>query len=215
MDINLNNIIPVPLRDRLANRKSGVWNTTVSFSKGERIKINAPSGTGKTTFIHSIYKLRTDYTGTIKWNNDDIKNINAEKLAAYRQQNISIIFQDMRLFENLTIQENIELKRIMTKPLYDADTIKQMAAKLGITHILQQRAGLCSYGEQQRAAIIRALIQPFDWLFMDEPFSHLDNDNTQLAAALIQEECDKRNAGFILTDLDDDNHFNYTKKLML
>jgi len=215
MQISLNNIIPIPLRDRLAQRKSDIWNTACSFAPGELVKIKAPSGTGKTTFIHIIYKLRTDYTGTVTWNNEDIKNINAEKLAAYRQQNISVIFQDMRLFDNLTIKENIELKRIMAKPVYEAGYITEMAARLGITHILNQRAGLCSYGEQQRAAIIRALIQPFNWLFMDEPFSHLDNNNTKLAAELIQSECAKRNAGFILTDLDDDDNLPYTKKLSL
>lgn len=215
MVISLNNISPIPLRDRLAQRKSDIWNTSCTFNEGERIKIKAPSGTGKTTFIHILYKLRTDYTGNVTWNNEDIKNIRAEKLAAYRQQNISVIFQDMRLFDNLSIKENLELKRVMSKPLYEASYIDEMAAQLGITHILNQRAGLCSYGEQQRAAIIRALIQPFNWLFMDEPFSHLDNNNTKLAASLIESECIKRNAGFILTDLDDDDNLSYTKKLSL
>ena len=90
-----------------------------------------------------------------------------------------------------------------------------MAERLQITHILQQQANTLSYGEQQRVAIVRALVQPFAWLIMDEPFSHLDINNTKLAAALIAEECTKRKAGFILTDLDDDNHFPYTKQLTL
>ena len=93
--------------------------------------------------------------------------------------------------------------------------IDVFAERLGVTHILNQRAGLCSYGEQQRLAIIRALIQPFDWLIMDEPFSHLDQENISKAAALIAEECSKRKAGFLLTDLDADNHFEYTKVLNL
>jgi len=50
---------------------------------------------------------------------------------------------------------------------------------------------------------------------MDEPFSHMDEDNIRKAAALIAEECSKRNAGFMLTDLDTDNHFEYTKVLNL
>ena len=82
-----------------------------------------------------------------------------------------------------------------------------MAQSLGVQHILGQRAGLCSYGEQQRIAIIRALMQPFEWLLLDEPFSHLDKENIIKAAALIKEECLQRNAGFIITDLDEDEHF--------
>ena len=69
---------------------------------------------------------------------------------------------------------------------------------------------MCSYGEQQRIAIVRALIQPFELLLMDEPFSHLDNENILKAAKLIAEECAKRNAGFVLTDLDEDEHFEYS-----
>jgi ABC-type molybdate transport system ATPase subunit len=82
-----------------------------------------------------------------------------------------------------------------------------MAEILGITHVLEQKAGLCSYGEQQRIAIVRSLIQPFELLIMDEPFSHLDIENTKKAAALIETECLKRKAGFIITDLDEDQQF--------
>jgi ABC-type sugar transport system ATPase subunit len=100
-------------------------------------------------------------------------------------------------------------------PFYDTAKIFEMAELLGVNHILQQKAATCSYGEQQRIAIIRALMQSFKWLIMDEPFSHLDKENTTKAAALIAGECKKRKAGFILTDLDDDSHFNYSKQFVL
>jgi putative ABC transport system ATP-binding protein len=89
--------------------------------------------------------------------------------------------------------------------------IDEMAEQLGIASILHQKAAMCSYGEQQRIAIIRSLMQPFKWLLMDEPFSHLDKNNIDKATALIEAGCKKRNAGFILTDLEDDEHFAYTK----
>ena len=132
-----------------------------------------------------------------------------------RQQHISIIFQDLRLFPHLTARENIELKRVLQKPFYEKNKIEEMAEQLGIDSILHQKASMCSYGEQQRIAIVRALMQPFDWIIMDEPFSHLDRDNIDKASALIESECRKRNAGFILTDLEDDEHFKYTRILNL
>ncbi len=213
--IQLKNLVPIPLKEKFQVRKSDIWNTEVVFNKGEWIKIKAPSGTGKTTLIHSLYKLRMDYEGSVLYDAKDIRDIEEDALAVVRQQNISIIFQDLRLFANLTARENIELNRVLQAPYYESTMIDQMAETLQITHILHQRTGLCSYGEQQRIAIVRALMQPFDWLFMDEPFSHLDMDNSNKAARLIAEECKKRNAGFILTDLDDDAHFNYTRNLML
>ena len=215
MQLVLQNIIPVPLKEKLLQRSSSIWNKQLLFKKGEWIKINAPSGSGKTTFIHTLYKLRNDYEGTVQYDEKDIRQINANDLAVYRQQKISIVFQDLRLFPNITARENIELNRVMQTPLYEENKIDEMAEIVGVAGILQQRAGLCSYGEQQRIAIIRALIQPFDWLLMDEPFSHLDKDNIAKAAALIAAECTKRNAGFILTDLDDDAHFNYSNRLQL
>lgn len=213
--IQLKNLVPIPLKEKFQVRRSDIWNTEVEFTKGEWIKIKAPSGTGKTTLIHSMYKLRMDYDGGVLYNDKNIREIEDDALALLRQQNISIIFQDLRLFANLTARENIELKRVLQAPYYESAMIDQMAETLQITHILNQRTGLCSYGEQQRIAIVRALMQPFEWLFMDEPFSHLDMENSKRAAQLIAQECKKRNAGFILTDLDDDTHFSYTRNLML
>ena len=102
---------------------------------------------------------------------------------------------------------------MLQQPFYESNVIDIMAEQLGITSILNQKAATCSYGEQQRIAIIRSLVQPFYWLIMDEPFSHLDKNNIDKATALIEAECKKRKAGFILTDLEDDEHFNYTRIL--
>ena len=215
MQLTIKNIVPIPLKEKLIQRSSDVWNKQLTFNTNEWVKINAPSGTGKTTFIHILYKLRNDYEGTVQYNDKDVKQINATQLAIYRQQNISIVFQDLKLFPNITAKENIELNRVMQTAFYDENKINEMAETLGVASVLNQKAGLCSYGEQQRIAIIRALIQPFNWLLMDEPFSHLDKANISKAATLIAEECKKRNAGFILTDLDEDEHFNYSKKISL
>ena len=215
MQLELQNIIPIPLKDKLQYRDSGVWNKNLQFDKEEFIKIKAPSGVGKTTFVHIIYKLRKDFEGDVLWNKKNLSLINPDELALLRQQRISIIFQDLRLFPDLTARENIELKRVLQRPLYESSMIDNMAEQLGIASILNQKASMCSYGEQQRIAIIRSLMQPFDWLVMDEPFSHLDKNNIDKAAALIETECKKRNAGFILTDLEDDEHFKYTRLLNL
>src|SRR5919112_2738542 len=109
MQIELKRIVPIPLKDKFAKRNSDLWNRHLQFSKGEWIKIKAPSGTGKTTFVHIIYKLRNDYEGIVLWNNKYLNEITGDILAQMRQQNLSVIFQDLRLFSNLTARENIEL----------------------------------------------------------------------------------------------------------
>lgn len=215
MTILLDHIIPIPLKDRYAHSGSDVWNSSVQFRQGDYIKIKAPSGTGKTTLVHILYQIRHDYEGKIMINDRPATEIIGDDLALRRQKQVSVIFQDLRLFPQLTARENIELKRVMQKPFYESSVINDMAEELGIATILDQEAGLCSYGEQQRIAIIRSLMQPFEWLIMDEPFSHLDIENTRKAAALIARECRKRDAGFIITDLDEDSHFPYSRQLHL
>lgn len=215
MNIALESILPLPLRDRFQDRKSSVWNTVLQMEKGAYIKIKAPSGSGKTTLIHILYHLRSDYQGLLLIDQKNIQTYQEEELATLRQNRLSIIFQDLRLFPNLTARENIELNRVLQNPYYPASVIDEMAAALGIGHILEQETGICSYGEQQRVAIIRALVQPFECLLMDEPFSHLDQENTRKAAALIDAECKKRKAGLIITDLDEDAHFHYDHQYQL
>jgi putative ABC transport system ATP-binding protein len=65
MQLQLQNIIPIPLKDIFLQRNSDVWNNPLQFNNGEYVKIKAPSGTGKTTFVHIIYKLRKDYEGDV------------------------------------------------------------------------------------------------------------------------------------------------------
>lgn len=204
-----------PLKDTIARRPSDIWSNSNRFAAGEWIKIKAPSGSGKTTLIHILYRLRHDYEGTVYWGETNLRTMDADELARFRQQKVSIIFQDLRLFENLTARENIELKRVLTTPKHTANVVDEMADRLGIRHILHRQVAICSYGEQQRIAIIRALVQPFEWLMMDEPFSHLDAENTARAAALIAEVCRENNAGLVITDLDENNHFNYSRRLQL
>jgi len=215
MKLALHYLIPNCLEDKISRGHSAIWNQAASFESPEYIKIEAPSGTGKTTLTHLLYKVRTDCKGSIQYNNLDLLNCSEDSLADLRKDKLSIVFQDLRLFPNLSARENIEIKRLLTPDFSPSTLIDEMAKKLGVYSILDQKVRFCSYGEQQRIAIIRALIQPFEWLIMDEPFSHLDQQNILQAANLIKEACSSRNAGFIIMGLNKDHYFDYHKELIL
>ncbi|RYD76671.1 MAG: ATP-binding cassette domain-containing protein [Sphingobacteriales bacterium] len=197
--ISINNVAPVFLEKEKIER-SEIWNKQIVFNKGEKVQLVAPSGSGKTSFVHFLYGMRKDYTGNITINGKDIKQSNPEEIANLRSSHISIVFQDLRLFTDHSAMENISIKRELKAQ--GENNIEQMAERLGIASKLKQQAGICSYGERQRIAIIRALQQPFDFIVLDEPFSHLDEANSKKALALIEEEADKRGAGIILADLE-------------
>ncbi len=214
MQLTLEGIIPVPLREKVSTGKSGLWNSKVSFNKGEHIFVQAPSGTGKTTLIHILYGIRTDYSGSLQWGNHKLPSTDKELLATLRTNNLSVIFQDLRLFPELTAWENIEIKRKLTNTV-SSDVAAQWLEQVGLKDKKDSLGSTLSYGEQQRIAIIRALVQPFDWLLMDEPFSHLDHANTNKCIALIQSVVAQQKAGMILADLDENNYFSYTKTVLL
>ena len=199
MRIELRNVTPeyIEKENRAASQ---VWDKNLSIEKGEHLHIVAPSGSGKTSLIHFIYGLRKDYDGVIFYDDTNIKKLSTESFSTFRQKKISIIFQDLRLFEDQTVLENIEIKR-MLNPYHQPEAIIEMTKRLGIEKKLNQQVKKCSYGEQQRIAIIRSLMQPFDFLLLDEPYSHLDEENRKKAMDLIYEECTKRNAAMVFADL--------------
>lgn len=199
MDIQLRNLIPQNIEEE-KRKDSQIWTHNISIIKGEHLHIVAPSGSGKTSLIHFIYGLRKDYSGDIFYDDANIKKLSTESFSSFRKNKISIIFQDLRLFEEQTVKENIEIKR-MLEPCYEWEKAAEMAARLGIETKFNQKVKTCSYGEQQRIAIIRSLMQPFDFLLLDEPYSHLDEENRIKAMKLIYEECEKRKAAMIFADL--------------
>ena len=213
MEISLNNIIPDFLEKEKTDT-SDVWKKTVEIKEGNKTEIIAPSGSGKTSLIHFLYGLRKDYNGTLLFNNENIKNITPIGLADIRAMQLSIVFQDLRLFKDFSVFQNLEIKRTLA-PYHKTSLINEMSDKLGITNKLSQKAGTCSYGEQQRISIIRALQQPFNFIILDEPFSHLDEANSIKAMALIEEEADKRGAGIILADLQHNPFFKAGRTLHL
>ncbi len=213
MKIKLEQVMPFPLKDQDTS-SSQVWGTVQEFEGKEFVQVQAPSGKGKSTFIQLVYGNRKDYTGTAYFDGTPISKLSGKQVSVIRQQRLSIVFQDLRLFPDFTGWENLLLKLRLTD-FYSQAEVEAMTSRLGVSHLLKKPCGLMSFGERQRYAIIRSLLQPFEMLLLDEPFSHLDARNSRLAAELISEECAKRNAGMLVAGLDADDFFNYTRTVLL
>jgi ABC-type lipoprotein export system ATPase subunit len=212
--IELKKVIPLPLLENGLNPRSEVFNTEgVRFEKGKNYLISAASGKGKSTLIHAIYGLRDDYQGALFYDNKNLKDHTIEDWATIRQKKMAVVFQDLRLFLHLTARENIELKRQLTseKTTPSVSDLENWAKRLRISEYLDKTCATLSYGQRQRVAIIRSLAQPFDYLLLDEPFSHLDTENISIATDIIKEACAQQNAGLILVSLGDKYAFNYDK----
>lgn len=213
MNIRFEQVMPFPLSS-IKHGNESIWGNTVRFDSGEKVILNASSGKGKSTFTMTTLGLRNDYSGNVYYDDNDIRNMSYEDWTDIRQTKISVVFQDLQLFPKLSVRENLKLKNDLS-PVYTEEELRSLLNELGIADKWSQECGLLSMGQQQRVAIIRALAQPFEWILLDEPFSHLDDENTQKCLTMIHHRCDEQKAGFILTTLGDDHGTKYDREQKL
>ncbi|ERP38917.1 ATP-binding cassette domain-containing protein [Chitinivibrio alkaliphilus] len=213
MNICLSNVLPDPLRE-IAVQESSIWGKTCTLHGDHNYIIRAASGTGKTTLLSILYGVRHDYSGKVTMDDHDIRTITPQEWAPLRQTQISCVFQGLRLFDSLTVRENIIIKNRLTDTC-SQEEIEQYAHQLHIASLLDAPVRTLSFGQKQRCAICRALCQPFSTLLLDEPFSHIDQANTNTALDLIIHVCEKNGANFILTSLDESSYTDSAKVLTL
>lgn len=195
-------MIPLPLLEQ-DTTGSEVWEAkSLLLEQGKSYVIEAASGRGKTSLLSVMYGTRTDYRGEVFLDDRNIKSFSWKEWSALRKKRLSMIFQGLELFDDLSTLENIQLKNRITEHV-STKKIEELAHALDMEPYLHRLAGILSFGQQQRVAIIRALVQPFDFLLADECFSHMDKENTLKAYQLIQHECEVRKAGLVLTSLNE------------
>lgn len=182
-------------------KESEIWlREEIDFTRPNHYIIEAESGTGKSSLCSFIYGSRTDFDGDILFDGESIKKFSIEKWCELRCRALAYLPQEMRLFPELTAMENIRIKNRLTDFKTEAQ-IREMLTRLELDQKIDSPAGLLSVGQQQRVAIIRALCQPFDFLLIDEPVSHLDARNNRTVATLIEEEAHAAGAAVIATSV--------------
>lgn len=211
--ITLNNVVPEIFAQR-KDLRSDIWHSRVLFERGKRYLIEAASGQGKSSLCSYIYGQRGDYRGTILFDDNDISKFGAEQWSQVRRNCLSILFQEMRLFPELTAMENVRIKN-QIRGTQSTETIERWFEALGISDKRNVRAAKMSYGQQQRVALIRALCQPFDFLLLDEPVSHLDDRNGEIMRDIILDEAARQGAGVISTSIGKHLDIEYDKVLNL
>lgn len=179
---------------------SDVWKKKVAFRRGSRYLVEAASGGGKSSMCAYIYGARIDYEGVLKFNGIDVSRLGINDWQRLRRNNIAYLPQELSLFPELTALQNIQLKNSLTNHVPEG-RIEEWLHELGIDSRRDYPVGRMSIGQQQRVGIIRAICQPFDFILLDEPVSHLDEDNNRKAAKIIIEAADSQGAGIISTSV--------------
>lgn len=193
---------------------SDIWNTEACFEKGKLYLVEAASGKGKSTFCSYVIGYRHDFTGSLCFDKEDVKGFSLGAWTDIRKCHVSHLFQELRLFPELTAWENVQIKNKLTN-FADESTITEWFGRLGIADKKDALIGEMSFGQQQRVALMRALVQPYDFILLDEPISHLDDGNARIMGEIVTEEAAKQNAGVIMTSIGKHIDLNYDKTFRL
>lgn len=207
MIIQLQGVKPVYMSESDVKGSDIFLQENLIFESGKKYFIRANSGKGKTSALNFIYGSNLNFEGKISYGQTG--KINYTEL---RKNKLSYVFQDFKLFPEISLFENIQLKNRLTGHK-TTDEIMAMIDRVNLHHKRNALVKTLSLGQKQRVAILRALSQPFSFLLMDEPFSHLDEENIGIVSKIIEEEADKQKAGIILTSLGSEYHFSYDKTL--
>ena len=198
--ITFQSVVPQVFESQKEALPSEVWNRELTFEKGKLYLIEAASGRGKSTFCSYVLGYRHDYSGQVLFNDVPTSTFKVRDWVEARRLHISHLFQELRLFPELTAFENIVIKNKLTN-FKSQEQIATWFEQLGIADKMHERIGRMSFGQQQRVALIRALVQPVDFLLVDEPISHLDDKNAAVMAEMMMKEAREQGAGVLVTSI--------------
>lgn len=162
---------------------------TISIAQGEFAALLGTSGSGKSTLMNLIAGLDRPTSGAILVQGRDLAKLTSEELAKYRRLTVGMVFQSFNLVPTMTLQENVELPMRFAEVERSerAGRVHEALERVGLSKRLTHRPSELSGGEQQRAALARALVNRPQLLLADEPTGNLDSKTGTEIMNLIRE----------------------------
>lgn len=161
----------------------------LEVGEGEFVGVMGPSGSGKTTLLNLLSTIDQPTSGRIEVNGTDPSKLSNKELALFRRRQLGFVFQDFNLLDTLSIKENIVLPLVLDnlKAAEVERRVHEIAGMLGISSILDKRTYEVSGGQQQRAAIARAIIHRPAIVLADELTGNLDSKSAKDAMESLKQ----------------------------
>ncbi len=175
---------------------------SLQFSSGVFAAIIGKSGSGKSTLLNMLTGIDHPSTGKVVINDTDVHTLGESELASWRGKNIGIVFQFFQLIPTLTVLENVLLAMdfVNAIPKHERRQRAEMLLRqMGIVQQGRKLPSALSGGEQQRAAIARALANDPPILVADEPTGNLDSHTTEVVQKLFRELADAGKTVIVVT----------------
>ena len=149
---------------------------SLEVKAGETVAIMGESGSGKSTLLHVMGGLDTPKAGKVHFQGQSVYGMSARRRSRFRAENVGFVFQSFHLLPELDILENVALPAMATRTAVDAKArAAELLEEVGLGERIGHRPQELSGGEQQRAALARALMNEPDIIFTDEPTGNLDS----------------------------------------
>lgn len=174
----------------------------IACANGEHWLLLGQSGSGKTTLLHLLGGLLSPRKGQVRVADAVLGKLSSTALDRFRGKNIGIIFQQSHFVHALTVEENLLLAQQLAGLNPDRRRAAKLLSLLDIGHKAQAKTDRLSQGEQQRAAIARAIINRPNLILADEPTSALDDANCNEVLALLEREAGEVGATLLIVTHD-------------
>jgi ABC-type lipoprotein export system ATPase subunit len=173
---------------------------TFSVRKGEFVCVWGPSGAGKSTLLHLLGLMTPPAGGTLTLFGENAAGLNARRAAELRNKRIGFLFQFHHLLPDFSVLENVMIPLLLRGESHASAQARArpLLERLGLGHRLSHRPAETSGGEQQRAALARALVTEPDLVLADEPTGNLDRENGEKVETLLETEVRSRGAALVL-----------------
>ena len=160
---------------------------TLGVGRGEFLGIVGSSGSGKTTLLNLLAGLDTPTSGSVLLDDVPLTSLSRRQLAAYRAQEVGMVFQSFNLISHYNALQNVETALYFngTPPKERHRLATAILEQLGLADRMTHRPADLSGGEQQRVAVARAIVKKPEILFADEPTGNLDYENAQQIISLL------------------------------
>lgn len=170
--------------------------------EGEFIAIMGPSGSGKSTLVSILSGITTPTSGSVEICGNRIDKMAPYEMALFRRRKLGFVFQEFNLLDNLTLKENVMLPMVLDKKdsSYMNDKSTEIMKLFGIDQIADKHPYQVSGGQQQRAAVSRALVNDPLILFADEPTGNLDSKSANAVMTCFENiNIDRKVTALIVT----------------
>lgn len=174
----------------------------IECGKGEHLLIIGESGRGKTTLLHLLAGMLKPVSGTVSIAGKETSGMSDSALDKYRGEHVGIVFQTAHFVESMSVEDNLVLPQFLAGKKITRNKAVELLTRLNLKSKTRQKPMQLSVGEQQRAAIARAVMNNPEVILADEPTSALDDKNANEVIALLEEQAKETGASLIIVTHD-------------